>query len=266
MTDAAETYDPHRFKTTVPYYARYRLSYPDRLIAWVIERAGLQPADAVLDLGCGPGTLAVPFAQAGMTVTAVDPEPAMLDAVRGAAAQAGVALDIRQGSSFDLPAGIGPFRLVTMGRSFHWMDRAATLKILDGLVTPKGALAFFRDEHPQSAENLWHRKMLELVMQYGAENAPHRQARKRDDFRSHESVLLDSAFAHLERIAVLEKRAVTADEIVGRAFSLSISSPAALGERTEAFERDLRTMLATLSPDGRFGEIAETDALIATRP
>ena len=63
MFDPAENYDPRRFQTTVPYYARYRLGYPELLIRRVIERAGLKPRDAVMDLGCGPGLLAIPFAK-----------------------------------------------------------------------------------------------------------------------------------------------------------------------------------------------------------
>ncbi len=67
------SFEPHRFRSTVPYYARYRLSYPDLLIRRVAALVGLKPGDLVLDLGCGPGFLAVPFARAGMAVTAVDP-------------------------------------------------------------------------------------------------------------------------------------------------------------------------------------------------
>src|ERR1700761_1760224 len=126
MPSPAETYDPRRFETTVPYYARYRLGYPDLLIQRVIERVGLKPGDAVMDLGCGPGLLAIPFARFGMAVTGVDPEPQMLEAAKAAARDAGVTIAFRQGSSFDLPDDIGPFKLVTMGRAFHWMDQAQT--------------------------------------------------------------------------------------------------------------------------------------------
>ncbi|MGH8260883.1 MAG: class I SAM-dependent methyltransferase, partial [Steroidobacteraceae bacterium] len=115
-----------RFESTVPYYARYRLGYPDRLIERVIALVGLQRGDAVLDLGSGPGLLAIPFAAAGLRVTAADPEPVMLEAAREAARNAGVALELWQGGSGDLTPAMGPYRLVTMGRSFHWMDRAAT--------------------------------------------------------------------------------------------------------------------------------------------
>src|ERR1700742_4492875 len=112
MPSPAETYDPRRFETTVPYYARYRLGYPDLLIRRVIERIGLKPGDAVLDLGCGPGLVANPFAHAGMAVTGVDPEHAMLEAALAEAEAAGVTLALRQGSSFDLPAEMGAVRAV----------------------------------------------------------------------------------------------------------------------------------------------------------
>jgi hypothetical protein len=38
MPNPAENYDPRRFETTVPYYARYRLGYPELLIRRVVER------------------------------------------------------------------------------------------------------------------------------------------------------------------------------------------------------------------------------------
>jgi ubiquinone/menaquinone biosynthesis C-methylase UbiE len=265
MSQAAKTYDPRRFETTVPYYSRYRLGYPDLLIRRVIAQLDLKPGDAVMDLGCGPGLLAIPFAKAGMTVTGIDPEPAMLEAAAAAARDAGVALDLRQGSSFDMPAGIGPFKLVTMGRSFHWMDREATLKILDPLIAPGGGIALMHDHHTKTAENSWRRALHDLADRYGRSDSFHVQARERDDFHAHESVLMHSAFGHLERISVFVKVLRTADDIVGLAFSLSTTAPQKLGDRKDQFERDLRDALAALSPDGRFEEIAEMTALIATR-
>ncbi len=53
------------FRAPRPIAERYRLAYPDRLIGRVVDLLGLKPGDAVLDLGCGTGMLAVPFAQAG---------------------------------------------------------------------------------------------------------------------------------------------------------------------------------------------------------
>jgi SAM-dependent methyltransferase len=261
----SETFNPRRFRSTVPFYARYRLGYPDSLIARVAEFVGLKRGDAVMDLGCGPGLLAVPFAKLGMSVLAVDPEPDMVNACREAAAAAGVAVDVRQGSSFALPQGIAPFRLVTMGRSFHWMDREATLRTLDGMVAQDGALAFFGDDHPRTAENVWRRRLEEVAGGYGRHDAAHVRERRREGHRTAHSLLLDSAFPRLSGLSEFIRREITADEVVGLAFSLSQTSPELLGERAPAFEADMRAALAALSPEGRFTEIAELNALVARR-
>ncbi|HEX4303802.1 MAG TPA: class I SAM-dependent methyltransferase [Rhizomicrobium sp.] len=267
MSDNAEptsaTFDPRRFRTTVPFYARYRLGYSDALVTRAAALAGLRPGDAVMDLGCGPGLLAVPLARLGFKVVAVDPEPDMVDACRAAAQEAGVAVDVRLGSSFDLPAG--PFRLVTMGRSFHWMDRAATLRSLDRIVTADGALAFFEDDHPETMENAWRRALRDIGDRYGRMDSPNVAVKRQADYRSQVSLLLDSAFARLEGVSEVVRRTRSADEIVGLALSTSTMSPARLGERGAAFETELRAALAALSPDGVFTEIAELNALVARR-
>ncbi|HEY4113666.1 MAG TPA: methyltransferase domain-containing protein [Rhizomicrobium sp.] len=265
MAESPQSYDPRRFQSAVPYYARYRLGYPQSLIAKVIELVGLKHGDAVLDLGCGPGTLAIPFAKAGMRVTAVDPEPEMLAACEAAADAAGVALGVKQGSSFDMPQGIGPFRLVTMGRSFHWMDREATLAMLDALVTQDGAVVHFDDEHPRTVENTWRRVLTDLGDTYGRAGAPHIVERRSPEYRTHESYFLYSPFRRIERYGVVVQREITADDVVGLAYSLSYTAPQKLGDRKDEFERELRAALAELSPEGRFTEIADMGAMIGHR-
>src|ERR1700722_4448774 len=106
MDETASSFDPRRFRANVPFYARYRLGYPDSLIARVSALVGLTPGARVMDLGCGPGLLAIPFARGGRAVTAVDPEPEILAALGVAAPEAGVSIDAREGSSFDMPPDI----------------------------------------------------------------------------------------------------------------------------------------------------------------
>ena len=262
---AVTDFDPNRFQTTVPFYARYRLGYPDALIARIIEIAGLKPGDGVMDLGCGPGLVAIPCAKAGLKVTAVDPEPNMVEAAKAEAARAGITLDVRQGSSFALPKGIGPFAAVTMGRSFHWMDRAPTLEILDRLIAPAGAILLLHDNHPRTLENKWLKVLNDLGNEYGRRESSHVKEYEGGNYRTHESFLLRSPFNKVESAGVFVERKMSADDIVGLAFSLSTSAPQKLGDRKDAFERDLRAALAELSPEGQFTEIAEAYAIIARR-
>ncbi len=258
------TFDPHRFRSTVPYYGRYRVPYPNRLIALVATRLGLEPASHVLDLGCGPGQLAIAFARLGATVTAMDPEPRMLAAARESAAEAGVSVKIVEGSSYDLNPNLGPFWLVTLGRSFHWMDRDATLAVLDRMIERGGAIAFFGDRRIETHGADW-RALVERLREDFVPGlvAERRERRQREE--PDEVVLLRSAFSSLERHGVIVRRRLDADDIVGRAYSSSTTSPDALGERRPAFERALREGLARLSPTGEFSEIVEVNVLIARR-
>lgn len=265
MTAPSPVFDPRRFRSTVAFYDRYRLGYPDRLIARVAQMVDLKSGDAVMDLGCGPGTLAIPFARLGMNVVAVDPEPDMLAAAKDAAQKANVEISVHHGSSFELPAGIGPFRLVTMGRSFHWMDRTATLKMLHGLIEQGGAIALFHDDRPKTEENAWHEALRKLADRYGRAESPHVQEWTSPRYRRHESYLLESAFSLLDGLSVFVKRDRTVDDIIGLAFSLSTSSPEKLGDRASVFEAELRAALTELSPSGHFTEIAEVIALVARR-
>lgn len=265
MTDI-RAYEPRRFKSTVPFYERYRLGYPERLIKRVIEFTGLAPGDAVLDLGTGPGLLAVRFAAAGMNVSAADPEPDMLAAAADAARSAGVTLQLCQRSSYDLTPEMGPYRLVTMGRAFHWMDREATLRMLERTVTEDGAIALFHDDHPDTTENRWTKVMREVGDRYGRSAEPHVAERHAEGYRSHASVLLTSRFSILDGISITIEKPISLDEIVGRAFSMSTCARDKLGSRAAAFEDELRAALRQLSGDGRFTEIVEFKALVARRP
>ena len=56
---------PDRFQSNVPYYKEHRLRFPDELVAEAARRVGLAETDRVLDLGCGPGHLAIQLAASG---------------------------------------------------------------------------------------------------------------------------------------------------------------------------------------------------------
>ena len=264
--DKPVPYEPRRFQSAVPYYERYRLAYPQRLVARVTALLQLAPGDAVLDLGCGPGSLSVPFAKAGMAVTAADPEPEMLAAAGKAAEAAGVPLTLWRGGSYELTPEMGPYRMVSIGRAFHWMDRLATLAMLDRIIMPGGAVVFFHDAHPVLPENEWFKIVCKVGDRFGRAAQPHIAERKALGHRRYETSLYQSAFTDLDGLSVTIRQPITEDEIVGRAFSQSTTSPDKLGARADDFEAELRDRLRVLVPDGRFIEIAEMVALVARRP
>lgn len=244
---------------TAAHYDRYRLAYPDRLIARVAGLAGLKPGDAVLDLGCGTGMLTIAFAQLGMAVTAMDPDADMLARAREKGEAAGVSVRFLQEGSGDLSPALGPFRLAAMGRSFHWMDRAATLAMLDRIVTPDGGVALFHDAHPPVEENGWFKILCDVQAKF-------RRDQRRGGHKRYEPFLFASAFKEIDSLSVTIRRTLTVEDIVGHAFSMSASSPQRLGAAQEEFRRDLSQALRELSADGKFTEVAELVAVLARRP
>ncbi|MFI5015166.1 MAG: class I SAM-dependent methyltransferase [Hyphomicrobiales bacterium] len=256
---------PDRFRSAVPFYVKGRLDYPRRLVENIAAWIGISPGDQVLDLGCGPGFLAIAFARLGCVVMGVDPDQAMLDAAAELAAEQGVECRFRKGSSYDVSPGLGRFKLVTMGRSFHWMDRPATLAALDEVIEGGGAIALFGDHHIKCRENRWV-DALEEVRQRFEGREEFTKLQKAGEVERHEIVLLASPFSRLEIMGVTERRSLSIEAVVARALSYSASSPEKLGEKRPAFEAAVCEAVSPFAHDGQLTEVVEFTARIAKRP
>lgn len=248
--------DPQRYRSAAAHYERGRVPYAPALIRRVAEVTGLGTQHRVLDLGCGPGPLARSFAPLVHEVVAIDPSSEMLAAARALAGE-GTNIRFLAGSSYDLGPDLGRFRLVVMGRSFHWMDRVDTLRRLDPMIEPAGALALFHDSAPAIPANAWRKTWNDIREQYEPNNGPH----QRDpNWIRHEAILLDSPFARLEHFAVIERRAIDVEALVQRALSMGSTSPSQLGEKAATMTAEIRAALADVRE-----EVVETSALVAWR-
>jgi SAM-dependent methyltransferase len=263
--NASIPFEKHRFRSAAGHYRKGRPAYAPALFDRVAERVGLNRDHAVLDLGCGPGQLAMGFARFAGAVTAIDPEPEMLRIAAADAAEAGITIRFIEGSSYDIGPDLGRFRLTAIGRAFHWMDRADTLQRLDGMIEPGGALVLFGDRHPEVAENTWRGVYNTVLDGYSAEDSARRQ-RKGPEFPAHETVLFDSPFSQLERIGIVERRRTPIAHIEDRLLSLSSVSRDKIGARADAMIAELREKLAPFAVDGAVPEVVESQALIAMRP
>src|SRR5690349_14412975 len=116
------------FRDTAWYYARFRPPYPAEAIDMVVGRFSLLPGSNVIDLGCGTGQVAIPLAQRGISVTAIDPSQEMLAQGREEAASAGVSnVTWLQGDDASFPELLAEqrFDACVIGSAFQWMDRNA---------------------------------------------------------------------------------------------------------------------------------------------
>jgi SAM-dependent methyltransferase len=254
---------PGRFRELVGFYTTGRPTYPRLLARRVADLVGLDGSQTVLDLGTGPGFLALDFHPFAAKVIGVDPEAEMLRAARRNAAKAGKEIEFILGSAGDLGPQFGRLHLVTIGRAFHWMDRPRTLEALDALIEPNGGVALFQDSYPVVPVNDWQPSFQAILDYYGAEDP----ARVRTHGnKNHEAVLLESAFSHLERIAVLEPRRTLIEHLVDRSLSYARAWEGRPGSRLKDMALEVRDALAPYATNGTVQEVLEGTALIARRP
>jgi SAM-dependent methyltransferase len=252
------------FGGAAPFYARYRADHGQAAVDHLARR--LVAGRTVLDLGCGPGTVAIPLARLVRRVLAVDPDAEMLaEGERLAEGSANIRWLLGDSTRLrELP----PFDDVVMGRSFHWMDRQAVLADLDALLPAGGAVALIGPAR-EPVTPPWEPAMRRVRAAFGAdEEAMLRTAA--GSFQSsgehHHDVLAGSAFSRLEA-ALFERRLTRRhDEVVGLQLSYSYCSPARLGDRLAAFTEAAGAALEAENPSGEWEERVVTEVLIARRP
>ncbi|WP_460729477.1 class I SAM-dependent methyltransferase [Nocardia heshunensis] len=258
------------FEGTAWHYARYRPDYPQALIDDLVDRFQLDGTGRLLDLACGTGQLAIPLAAHVAEVVGLDPEPGMLTEAAGRAAAAGVTnVAWLQAGSTDLPGEFGRFRMVTMGRSFHWMDREQVLLSLDTMVEPNGVIVLANDSclirpttpWQQSIEDLQHRYLPpELIP---ADPLPGRLDTPADHHH-HDHILANSPFSQVNRSIYEFTRQWTTEQVIGYLYSTSLPLRRILGDRRADFEQEVTTTLRRLEPDG-LHEPVRLEVFTATR-
>ena len=243
-----------RFETTAASYAAHREPYPGAFFAAAAERLALTGREALIDLGTGPGLLALGFAPHVARLVGVYPELAMVAAAREAASAAGVAFDVRLGRAEAVEAD--GFDLVTIGRALHWMEQAPTLAALDRMLAPGGRILICGAR--MGAANPW-RGAFEQVTQKWSSGG---EAEYR---RAHQEFFDGSRFSHVADIHVEHRQDVDVDALIERALTRSTTSPAVLGDGIEAFRAEMRDALAPFFSGRGSQEVIETRARIFMR-
>ncbi len=248
-----------RFATTVPLYEKLRPPYPAAFFSNVAERLRLGKQHALIDLGTGPGLLALGFAPYVGRIVGVDPEPAMLAATKKAAAHASKAITLIEGKAEALPNDVGKFDVVTIGRALHWMDGDAIAVLFNRLVAPDGTILVCSSNSAADGRNPWLDEYNE-ARRFWSQSSPGERHR-----RQLEAVLRPTQFHVADAVTVETTRKVSVNDLARRVLTFSSSSPAVLGSKTEPMLRDVERRLLPLSDEGVLTEVVVSTAQLAKR-
>jgi SAM-dependent methyltransferase len=233
-----------RFASAVEFYARYREPYPQGFFQKVAEEIGLHGAESLLDVGCGPGMLAIGFAPFVGNCTGLDPEPGMIAAAKSAATEAGVLLSLVHGRIEEFPVS-QTYDVIIIGRAQHWLERTPTLAVLERILAPdSGRILICRTSSVETPETPWVKPYRKVRSAWALKSVEKQHRIHPDEW------FAGSCFSAMGEISVTERHQVTVADLIGRALSRSNTSPEVVAEGREQFEKEIDAALSPFVRDG----------------
>jgi len=263
--DPGWTWDPSLYRGSAEYYAIGRAAYPGEIAEVLRAELDLDGSGRLLDVGCGPGSLTLLLAPLFAEAIGVDPDADMLAVAGRLAAERQVPnVGWRRLRGEELPADLPRIRVATFAQSFHWMDRPRVARAVRGMLDDGGALVHVSATthrgvdtdlelpHPQPP----YPEIATLVQRYlGTRPRAGQGVRTSGPTGGEDAIYRAAGFTGGRQVEVpgrLVDR--TTDQIAASTYSLSSSAPHLFGDRLDAFDADLRRLLAAASPSGRYSE------------
>ncbi|MBW4608169.1 MAG: class I SAM-dependent methyltransferase [Hassallia sp. WJT32-NPBG1] len=253
------TYDPTLFEGAAWYYARYRPQYPAILFDLMTDKFQLDGKGRLLDLGCGAGLIAIPLRDSFQEIIGLDPDADMLQEAQQQAAAVGASnISWVQDRAENISPAVGKFKLVTIGRAFHWMQRKLVLERIYDLLSDGGGLAIIKTyEDPWNSDHPWKKTAISVVKRWLGEERRTGQGGNgvwQPLAVSHEEMLAKSPFLRQANYEVKYKKAWTIDSYIGYLYSTAFCLPSFVGENRHKFEVDLKESLLQIEPSRTFTE------------
>lgn len=143
----SETREPLRrtFDTAADLYDTARPSYPEELFDDLVELAGLQRGDRLLEIGCATGKATRPLLERGFSVVCVELGAQLAGRARDSLASLQFKIHVAPFEEWEgEPAS---FDLVYAATAWHWVDPSVRYRKAHRLLRPGGHLAFWSALH-----------------------------------------------------------------------------------------------------------------------
>ena len=208
----------------------------------------------------------------------VEPDAAMLGAARDHVAQAGLSsVDFVQATAESLPQlGLPPARVVSFGQSFHRTDRPVVAEAVYRLLEPGGSMVLIGHDPtrpeppaPEGTARIPHDRIRGLVTTFlGSELRSGNRLVADYSVEPFEITLARTSFGAARTVWAPGRPDIVRDidGAIDGVLSMSYAAPHLFGARLEDFVTELRSLLASSAPTGRFWDWpGDTELVIATR-
>ena len=140
------------FDTEAKQYNEGRLSYPDDVINWIIQKTHVSKDEPLLEIGAGTGQATIPFAKRGFSVHCIELGENLADLIIQQTGDYDVTVDV---SSFENWKPLKPFStsFIFSATAFHWVDINIKYKKCHSLLSDGGYLVLMWNDDEPSAKN-----------------------------------------------------------------------------------------------------------------
>jgi SAM-dependent methyltransferase len=207
------------FERAVADYERGRPGFPDRAVAFLVDRLSLGPGRTLLELGAGTGKLTRLLAPSGARILAVEP----LATMRGALSHNIPEVEILDAVAEDLPLVDGAVDAAVAAQAFHWFDGERALSELARVLRPRAPIALVWNVRDEAVP--WIRELTELIEPHRGDAPSHRSLRWRAAFDA------SDAFPPPELTSFPYVHETTREGVVARVSSISFIATLAPDER-----------------------------------
>lgn len=181
--DARELYQMNpqeRFSDRAIDYAKYRPSYPDEAIDFILEDWENRSNLTAVDFGAGTGISSCLLAERKIDVKAIEPNQAMRQA-----AIPHPLVEYREGNSENTNLPDASVELITCFQSFHWFEIESTLKEFYRLLKPQGKIALVWNDRDVNGKDEFTCQHGDIIDKAGGKNSiPHRIDKYNEQFIS----------------------------------------------------------------------------------
>lgn len=133
------------FDRVAHLYQGARPDYPEPLFDRLVEVAGLEPGDRVLEVGAGPGKATLPLVRRGLRVTAIEPGHSL--AAQARVNLAGYPVEVVETRFEDWTGPRSEYAAVLAATAWHWVDPGQRYALAAAALRPGGHLATWGAEH-----------------------------------------------------------------------------------------------------------------------
>ena len=255
------------FQGTAEFYRQFRSGVPADVAAILLEAAPVRRPRRLLDVGTGTGFVVEALSDGVDDVIGIDVDPDLLAVARSSVkARPGQQLAFVQARAEDFtPPTDWTADLVTICRTFHWLDRQLVLDRLDSMVASDGVVAILGDNSIWADNAGWKSEIKTILAEFlgpdrrAGSGTYQRPAPYTDDLDA-------SPFSDWEQVKVPVRRERSLDSVIGYLHSTSFAAPHLFGERLAAFDDALRERLPPFAVDGVFIDNNEFGILLCRRP